>query len=727
MVKKRYIRVGIILLLISPMITIFSINLQNYIKSPNIVDPKIALTKEAPNLDSSFIPSFDNSSLASLWENPNVEMLIISPNIPNFINSLIPLADWKNSVGVKTIILSNYSSYQGNDDAERIRNMIKDYYEKYHIRWVLLAGDTDVIPVRYVYNPDVIIYKDSEYSTWNDTYKPTDFYYASLEGTWDQDGDGIYGESPVYNANGKDEIDWTPEVYVGRFPASNAIELQIMVNKTLKYESNPYNGTWMNRMLLAGGVSSYYNQYTDTYDEDEARLTQFIWQNYTLGNMLFTHLIKTTGSFTANIPPTPNVQDDLDDSSFTNEVNRGYSTIIIAGHGDPENINNAKPHQITFFTSTDALNTVNYNMPSLFYSDACTTSSYDMGDNSIGERMIKQKDAGAIGFIGGLRVTWYLDNDTNLEKLNRGNAKLFWQQFFEENKYQQGKALYDSKVAYLNSNYFQKGETSINLEYQRKNLLTYDLLGDPEVDIYTNYPINVSNNFIKDVYEGQLVNLTIYDSKDNIVPYARVNLISADGKYFTAYANEQGNAKFRFPSIPHENYNITITGHNLKPTYFNCTTLEDTTVPEMMNLEPNPTKLTVFDDIQFKVEAKDNQSGIESAYILLSSDNFKTYKIYGNTNSILENISNFTININKLDPGNYTYAVLLRDYSNNTKLYFESSYHFNIEVPISMIILIIISIAVVGLVGLTILNHIFKFKTRKNKSSLDNPSENYTI
>ena len=715
MVKKRNIRVGIIFLLISPIITIYSINLQNHINAPNIVDPKIALTEEALNLDSSLIPSFDNSSLTSLWENPNVEMLIISPNNPSFINILTPLANWKNSIGVKTIILSNYSLYQGKDDAERIRNMIKDYYEKYHIRWVLLAGDTDVIPIRYVYNPDVILYNSSEYS-WDASYKPTDFYYASLEGTWDQDGDGIYGESAVYNANGKDEIDWTPEVYVGRFPASNALELQIMVNKTLQYESNPVNGTWMNRMLLAGGISSYFPA------EDEGRLTQFIWQNYTLGNMLFTHLVRNTASFYPIDPLFPNNLSVLDHSSFTNEVNAGYSTIIIAGHADPIIINDASG--TTFFTNTDALNTVNYNMPSLFYADACTTASYDMGDTSIGERMIKQQNAGAIGYIGGLRVTWYLDNDTNLEKLNRANAKLFWQQFFEENKYQQGKALYDSKVAYLNSDYFKSGETSINMEYQRKNLLSYNLLGDPEVDIYTNYLINASNSFINDVYEGQLVNLTMYDSKDQVVPYARLNLVTSDGKYHTAYANEQGNVVFRVPSIPFENYNITITGHNLKPAHFNLTTHKDEISPEMMNLEPIPINLTVFDDIRFKIEAMDNQSGIESVFILLSNDEFKTYKIYKDSNSVLENASNFTININKLDPGNYRYAILLRDYSNKTKLYFESAYHFNIEVPISMVILIIIAIAIVGFVGLTILFHFFNIKTRRNKSSFENHSEN---
>ncbi|GAH93296.1 unnamed protein product, partial [marine sediment metagenome] len=90
----------------------------------------------------------------------------------------------------------------------------------------------------------------------------------------------------------------------------------------------------------------------------------------------------------------------------------------------------------------------------LVYLDACSMSSYDVNDGSIGETLIKRIDAGAIGVIGGLRVTWYFEDDENLEKLNRGNAKLFWEVFFEQKKFQQGRALYDSKVAYINSDYY---------------------------------------------------------------------------------------------------------------------------------------------------------------------------------------------------------------------------------------------------------------------------------
>jgi len=224
----------------------------------NSFSEKIRVSDGYSNVDVTFLPEINYTSLNNIWYNPKIEMLIITPNDTDFINAVKPLMEWKNEKGVKTIILSNFSLYEGRDTAEKIRNMIKEYYEKENIRWVLLAGDAqdDLIPIRKVYNPDVLRWEDGKTETVGDEYyKPTDFYYADLTGTWDSDDDEIWGEAPRDNAYGLDEISWTPEVYVGRLPADNAHELEIMINKTLKYETNPEVGDWMNRMLLAGGIS----------------------------------------------------------------------------------------------------------------------------------------------------------------------------------------------------------------------------------------------------------------------------------------------------------------------------------------------------------------------------------------------------------------------------------------------------------------------------------------
>lgn len=667
---------------------------------------KIELSNSIPTIDLSILPDIDYETLNNTWYEPHIEMLIITPDDQNFIDAVTPLMNWKNEKGVKTIIISNFSLYEGSDNASKIRNMIKEYYEQENIRWVLLAGDAEdnLIPIREVYNPDVIELEETEYSNWDDYYKPTDYYYADLDGIWDEDGDGNWGESPAFNSHGIDEISWEPEVYVGRLPADNAIELALMVNKTIMYEKDPDIGNWMNKMLLAGGVSDFYSD----PPEDEARLTEYVWQQYTQNYMNFTHLVKTTLNFIPEIPPTPNQQDVLNHNNFRAEFNSGYSTVFFAGHGDPFQFTDASGS--AFYTDTDASNSLNFNNSSLVYADACTTSPYDKNDNNIGEILIKQDGSGAIGYIGGIRVTWYIEGDTNLEKVNRGNAKLFWKEFFEGKKFQQGRALYDSKVSYMNSDYFKRGATSMEKEYQRKNVLAYNLLGDPEVDVYTNIPAEVPNYFSDTYYEGQLISLVIKDNLGRVIPYARVHIRATDGKYRTVYADIDGVVKFRLPIQASETYNMTITGHNLIPSYYNFTTQSDSYDPSLLDLECIPENPSVSDNICFNIQGYDNQSGIESIFLILTNDNFKSYSYYGTSNDFEEDSDEFSLVLNKLEPGKYSYMIVARDYTNKTKIFFEEDYNFSIKTPMMNYTLIVITMMMIGLAGVSFFIILVGFK-----------------
>lgn len=649
----------------------------------------------SPELDLSFLPEIDYDSLNDLWYNPKVEMLIITPNNESFINAVEPLMEWKNEKGVKTIVLSNFSLYPGTDDAERIRNMIKSYYEEENIQWVLLAGDAQnsIIPIRNVYNPDVVRWGNGRTETiGDDYYKPTDFYYADLTSTWDNDGvgnngDGNWGEAPKDTDHGLDEISWTPEVYVGRLPANDAIELEIMVNKTLKYETDPEIGDWTNRMLLAGGISSY-SVYGDDSGEYESVLTSYIIQNYAKSVVNYTHLVKEEGNLTR-----PNL---------INFFNNGYSTVILAGHGSPTRYY-IDPHT-TGYTDVDASTSSNTHMPSLVYLDACTMSSYDVGDGSIGELLIKRMDAGAIGVIGALRVSWYFEDDGNLEKLNRGNAKLFWKEFYENKKFQQGRALYDSKVSYITSDYYVNGPGSTIYDFERKNILTYNLLGDPEVDIYTNIPKNAMNPFNEIYYEGGFSSVIIKDINNEVVPYARVHFRTSDGKYYTTYADISGIATFRLPKQSSEIYNVTITGHNLIPSNFTFTTNLDNIKPELKGIHYLPKVPSTSDMIVFDVDVYDNRSGIESVHFFISNNNFTNYTYYTASNDFLENESTFTFNIDRYLPGEYSYFIFARDYANNTNIFYEENFRFTISKPIIEYILPVALIVIVGIAGLSALS-----------------------
>ncbi len=709
--KKRELQklfvLSIVLVFIIPVITL-RMEIEGHSTSKKTIINNLNSSDSLLSVDNLTLPEIDYDALNDVWVNQKLEMLIIV-NDSSFVDSVTPLMNWKNEKGVNTIILYNYSKYDGRDKAEQIRNMIKDYYEKENIQWILLAGDAEenLIPIRNVYNPDVVVVGgESEHSNWNEYYKPTDYYYADLTGSWDRNNNSIWGESAEYTEN-FDEISWVPEVYVGRLPADDAFELSVMVNKTLKYETDPFLGNWMNRMLLAGGISSYVPP------EDEARLTELIWENYTKFEMNFTHLTKTTSSFTPVIPPSPNLLRPLNTTSFIDEFNSGYSTVIIAGHSDPTMITDDS-HAV-YYDNDDALATSNAYMPSLFYADACTTSSYDMGDYSIGERLINEANSGAIGYIGGLRVDWYLEDDHDLEKLNRGNAKLFWEVFFKEKKFQQGRTLYDSKVSYMNSDYFDRGDASMIQEWQRKNLLTYNLLGDPELDIYTKVPEMVSGYFNEDLYEGQCVSFQVKDDLGRIVPRARINLKGSNGKYRTIYADINGQVDFRLPRGAHENYSVLITGHNVIPSYHNFTTLPDTNNPIILDAIHSPLVPTVSDNMEFSINVRDNHSGIESVFVIISDSNFDDFSIYRLMNEFNENNEQFEFIINKMEPGSYSYIVIARDYLNKTNLLFRDTFTFAIQEPFTDMVLIITSVLIIGLVSVSSLIMLIRFnKYKKN-------------
>jgi len=301
-----------------------------------------------------------------------------------------------------------------------------------------------------------------------------------------------------------------------------------------------------------------------------------------------------------------------------------------------------------------------------------------------------------------LRVTWYKEDDDNLEMLNRGNAKLFWKEFFVNKKFQQGKALYDSKVAYIKSDYYNSEYISTDLDYERKNILTYCLLGDPELDIYTNKPKLALNPFTEDIYEGQLVSITIKDLNSKIVPYARVNLKGFNGKYHTVYANENGLVNFRVPAQENEVYNVTITGHNLIPSYFNFTTIPDTSKPQLFAINMIPGKPTTSNQITFSIETYDNKSGIESVFLLLSKDSFNTYSYYGSTNNFEENKELFTITTDRLSSGEYSYCIVSRDYANNTNVFYHSGFKFYVSETLINYILITSTFLVIAIVGISI-------------------------
>ena len=120
----------------------------------------------------------------------NYELLIIAPD--EFIDALKPLKDFKDATGRPTILLrlsEIYSnpSFSGIDEPEKIKKCIAHYEKSHNIQFIMLVGDCDKFPVRYLCR-DVPDPKG---------YGASDLYYADLHKSdgsfdnWDGNGDGL--------------------------------------------------------------------------------------------------------------------------------------------------------------------------------------------------------------------------------------------------------------------------------------------------------------------------------------------------------------------------------------------------------------------------------------------------------------------------------------------------------------------------------------------------------
>ncbi len=131
-----------------------------------------------------------------------------------------------------------YDSFPGRDNPEKIRNFIKYAYSNWGTTHVLLGGDVEIVPCR---RPWV---DATEYHPILLDSIPADLYYSDLDGTWDADSDGLYGEP-------EDSCDMYPDVFVGRVPATSAAAVDLFVSKFIAYTADP-DAPYLRNVLLSG-------------------------------------------------------------------------------------------------------------------------------------------------------------------------------------------------------------------------------------------------------------------------------------------------------------------------------------------------------------------------------------------------------------------------------------------------------------------------------------------
>jgi Peptidase family C25 len=191
----------------------------------------------------------------------NSTLLIIAPE--EFLDALQPLVQHKNSTGMPANAVSIAqltASFPGADDPEKIKRGIQYAYEHLSTQYVMLVGDAQWFPTRYLYMRKLSRYYPNHPRPpslpVDGVYIPSDLFYASLyhhqinrsQGVdvkpgpfddWDADKNGYYNEATWLDPDNPnpDRVDGYPDVVVARVPAHNAADLSGYVNKIIRYET----------------------------------------------------------------------------------------------------------------------------------------------------------------------------------------------------------------------------------------------------------------------------------------------------------------------------------------------------------------------------------------------------------------------------------------------------------------------------------------------------------
>ncbi len=143
-------------------------------------------------------------------------------------------------VSLETIVAQN----QGHDDPEKLKRWLYNAWKKDQLRYVLLVGDADLVPVRYMVLDRVTP------AAFDYAFYPSDLYYADVarrDGSFDDWNASKHGFHAIYfgevrgekNKSGPinfDRIDYRPELAFGRWPVDSEDEVRMVTEKTIAYE-----------------------------------------------------------------------------------------------------------------------------------------------------------------------------------------------------------------------------------------------------------------------------------------------------------------------------------------------------------------------------------------------------------------------------------------------------------------------------------------------------------
>ena len=320
-----------------------------------------------------------------------------------FITQMRSLVLWKARRGIAAglaTVEQIVARYPAVDAAASIRDYLKAAYAG-GLKWVVLAGDQGVVPVRYTYagyqTPPTDLHQ----------YQICDLYFAELDGDWDANGNGVWGE---YFG---DKPELYAELFVGRLPFSEASDAEAVIRKIIDYESGPADGSYLTREL---SVSA-----------DQMRdWSGGVGQQKLVAEMMPSGWSHDEGSMVeepSGIDPSPLTPDG---PNLVSLLAGGFGWVNYYVHGradgfvvrSPGYLDSPRSYVFTFGASGDGNGHLNElptaTLPGIHLSGACDQGAFDLDSppfdppmqRCVAEQLLFARGGGAVAFVGQSRWGW---------------------------------------------------------------------------------------------------------------------------------------------------------------------------------------------------------------------------------------------------------------------------------------------------------------------------------
>ncbi|RLI57207.1 MAG: hypothetical protein DRP09_04185 [Candidatus Thorarchaeota archaeon] len=365
----------------------------------------------------------------------------------SYLSSLETFVAWKESLGFDVFVETLediYAQYPSGDGPLRVRNYLMDSYTQNHTEYVLLVGDADVIPVREVVDPA------SGPGLDNGT-EPSDLYYECLDGDWDANANGLYGEMT-------DNVDFLPELKVGRIPVQTTEQARNVLARIVDYERDPEPGDWMDDFMLIAN---------DCFGAgDGPVLTEAFLNQMFLYDSFF------------DVFRYYSTDDSLTVENVMSKVNSGVGIMDFFDHG-------AYDVWVGALGRDDVLNMTNGNRSMLAFAMACETAAFDVEsvEPTIAENFFRNPNGGAHTYIGATRVAWASYDCFD------GFHNKYWEYFFEDAI--AGRSV-NPKEAMQRAQEYMITTFDVNVSYTRETIYQAIYFGDPSLRMYWKHDVETS-------------------------------------------------------------------------------------------------------------------------------------------------------------------------------------------------------------------------------------------